>query len=227
VSNLNAFERHEESKNRLKNLSEKYSYEALLRLASDLGIDAESLLRIVAGLQGITQNLAKRIDILWVLKFGTTYFPAPRPVLEPEMETMEKSSAFFFRDPLYGKKDPYKDMVLWDILPDFISEQEYNNALTRVRNKIIPVIDEFYKNLYVQPASNISVATLYGPQRRAKRTFEMHLIERDDKDTDKPLYKVQYGLSYSEGDIQVSEGNIPADTVYKILYILRTEGDWE
>jgi len=229
MGNLSAFERHEESKNRLKNLYEKYSYEALLRLASDLGIDAESLLRIVAGLQGITPELGRKIDNLWLENFGTSYYPAPPSILdmEIELETMEKSSAFFYRDPMIGIKKEYKDLVLWDILPDFISEQEYNNALTRVRNKIIPVLDDFYKTLCVQPTSNISISTLYGPERRANRTFELHLIERDDEDTDKPLYKVQYGLSYSKGEIQVLEGNIPPDTVDKIIYIIRTEGEWE
>lgn len=225
MGNLNAFERHEESKNRLKNLYERYTYAALYLLATDLRLDTESLLRIIGGLQGMSQELRKRINLLWVIKFGTTYFPAPRPVLEPEMETMEKGSAFFYRDPLYGEKDPYKDLVLWDILPNFISEQDYNNALTRVRNKIIPLMDEFYKTLHVEPTENISVATLYGPERREHRTFELHLIDREtDRNTDIVTYKVKYALAYSQGEMQVCDGNLPVES---ILNILRAEGDWQ
>jgi hypothetical protein len=227
--NANAFQRQKERQEKIIDLAQRYTYAALYLLAKDLRFDHESLLRVIGGLQGISPELGRKIDNLWLEYFGTSYYPAPKSVLdmEIELETIEKGSAFFYRDPLYGKKDPYKDMVLWDILPDFTSEQEYDNALTRVRNKIIPVIDDFYKTLYVQLTLNISISTLYGPERRANRTFELHIIEREERDADKPLYKVQYGLSYSNGSLQVLEGDIPEETVYKIIYILKSEGNWE
>jgi hypothetical protein len=218
--NENAFQSHKESEQKIKDLAERYTYAALYLLATDLRLDPEGLLRIIGGVQVINPELARRIDYLWLENFGTVYYPAPKSVLdmEIELETIEKSSAFYFKDSLVGKKDPYKDPVFWDILPDYISEQEYNNgALTRVRNKIIPLLDDFYKNLYVSPTENISVATLYGSEIRKYRTFELHIIDRETK-------VVQYGLSYYQGALQVSYGNIPTE---KIIYILRTEGIWE
>ncbi len=69
----------------------------------------------------------------------------------------------------------------------------------------------------MKPTENISVATLFGSERRKNRTFELHIINRDTG-------SVQYALSYSQGDLQVFDENLPLD---KIVYILRTEGDWE
>lgn len=206
----------------MKDLAERYALAGLFLLATDLRLDADSLLRIMSGSQGISPELGKRINYLWQIIFGTVYYPAPKPVLdmEIELETIEKSSAFYYKDTMVGKKDEYKDPIFWDILTEHISEEEYkkNNALARVRNKIIPVLDKFYKNLYVRPTENISVATLFGSERRENRTFELHIIDRNTG-------AVQYGLSYSQGDLQVSDGNLPAD---EIVYILGTEGDyWE
>ncbi|HEY9245287.1 MAG TPA: hypothetical protein VIO11_00420 [Candidatus Methanoperedens sp.] len=215
------FKKHEQRKSKLKDLAEGYAYAGLYLLASDLRLDTESLLRIIGGVQGITPELGRRIDYLWQIKFGTVYYPAPKSVLDMDIdiETIEKSSAFYYKDTMVGKKDEYLDPIFWDILTEQISEEEYkkNNALARVRNKIIPLLDAFFENLYVRPSENISVATLFGSERRKNRTFELHIIDRYTK-------VVRYALSYSQGDIQVSEGNLEAD---KIVYIVRTEGDWE
>jgi hypothetical protein len=216
--NGSAFERQKRSQEKINDLVKRYTYAALYLLASDLRLDAESLLRIAGGVEGITPALAKRIDNLWIQKFGTSYYPAPRSILEMEIETIEKSSAFFFKDRLYGTNEPYTDLIFWDILPNYVSEKQYNKApLTRVRNKVIPVIDDFYKNLYVSPANYISVSPLFGNERRKNRTFELHLINRKTKE-------VQYSLSYSQGELQIADGNIPAD---KIIPIIKSEGFWE
>ncbi len=216
---VSAFQKQEGRERKLKDLAQRYTYAALYLLAKDLRLDPESLLNIIGGIQSITPELARRINYLWQIIFGTVYYPAPTSVLEVEIETIEKSSAFFYRDTLIGKKDPYLDPIFWDILAEQIPEEEYkkNNALARVRNKIIPVLDEFFETLYVRPSENISVATLFGSERRKNRTFELHIIDRETK-------VVRYGLSYSQGDLQVSIGNLDAD---KIVYILRTEGFWE
>lgn len=172
-----AFERQKGKQEKINDLVKRYTYAALYLLASDLRLDPQSLLRIIGGVEGITPALAKRIDNLWIQKFGTSYYPAPKSILEMEIEIIEKSSAFYYRDMLYGDKDPYIDVVFWDILPDYISEEQYDKApLTRVRNKIIPVIDDFYEHLYVIPANYISVSPLFGYERRKNRTFEVHMI---------------------------------------------------
>lgn len=120
---------------------------------------------------------------------------------------------------MIGIKEEYKDVVFWDILTQQINEQEYekDNALFRVRQKIILVLDKFYKTLYVSPSEHISVATLFGPERRKHRTFELHIINTETK-------SVQYSLSYFQGDLQVSDGNLQTDI---IVYLLRSEGYWE
>jgi len=219
--NGNAFKRQKERQEKTIDLAEIYTYAALYLLATDLRLDPEGLLRIIGGLQGINPELGKRIDYLWLEKFGTSYYPAPKSVLDMEIEigTIEKSSAFFYRDPMHGIEKEYKDVVFWDILTEQINEQEYNkdNALFRVRKKIIPVLDKFYKTLYVSPSEHISIATLFGDERRKHRTFELHIIDTKTK-------SVQYSLSYSQGDLQVSDGNLQTDV---IVYILRTEGIWE
>jgi hypothetical protein len=223
----NAFKKQEQDQSKLTDLGVKYTLAALYLLASDLRLDTESLLRIIGRVQGIAPALAKRIHNLWIQKFGTSYYPAPKscletpePVLVPEIEieTIEKGSAFYYKDKLYGTNDPYIDVVFWDILPNFLNEEQYDKApLTRVRNKIIPIIDDFYQNLYVRPSENISVSPLFGPERRKNRTFELHLINRETKE-------VQYALSYSNGELQVSDGNIPAE---RIIPFIRAEGFWE
>ena len=55
----NAYEKHEDRKGKLKELSEKYQSEALLKLASTLEITPEGLLRILAGVQGINPLLGR------------------------------------------------------------------------------------------------------------------------------------------------------------------------
>ena len=218
---VNAFESHKESEQKIKDLAEIYTFAALYLLATDLRLDPEGLLRIIGGVQGINPELAKRIDYLWLQNFGTVYYPAPKSVLDMEIElgTIEKSSAFFYRDPMIGIKEEYKDVVFWDILTEQINEQDYDkdNALFRIRQKIIPVLDNFYQHLYVSPSEHISVATLFGDERRKNRTFELHIIDRETKE-------VQYSLSYSQGDLQVSDGNLQTDI---IVYLLRSEGYWE
>jgi hypothetical protein len=220
--NGNSFEKQETQKGKLKDLAERYTYAALFLLGEDLRLDPQSLLMILGGRQGISPALGKQINYLWQINFGTVYHPAPKSVLEIEIEEIEKSSVFYYKDSFVGKTDIYKDPIFWDILTQNISEEEYNknNALLRVRNKIIPVLDELYKTLHVDRTEYMSVAPLFGPERRKNRTFELHIIDRETEE-------VQYALSYSKGELQVSEGNMPPVTANKIVYILRTEGTWE
>lgn len=96
--NGSAFQRQKERQQRIKDLAERYTYAALYLLATDLRLDPEGLLRIIGGVQGINPELARRIDYLWQIIFGTVYYPAPKSVLDMEIElelgTIEKSSAF-------------------------------------------------------------------------------------------------------------------------------------
>lgn len=214
--NEGVFQKQEERKHKLKDLSGRYAYEALLRLASDLKIDAESLLRIMAGLQGITPALGKRIDYLWQIKFGKVTVEVPKPALE--IEAIPQSSAYYYLDSLFGRRYLYLDPVYWDLLTEYVSEEEYDGALTRVRNKINAEIDVFFEGeLSVVPTEKISVATLQGAEIPQTRVFEFNIIDRDTKEP-------RYALKYYNGDVQIYYGNLPVD---KIVAILRKEGAWE
>lgn len=216
VLNGSSFEMQEETIRLLSGLSEKYgltegfNYIGLIKLSNDVKIELESLVRILAGLQGITPAQRKRIRYLSAIKLGKVHFPGPKPGI-PE------SSAFFYLDSLYGKKDPYLDPVYWDKLTYFVTEEEYDGALTRVRNKINKVLDGWYKTLHVEPADYISVATLTEHEIPEKRVFELNVIDRE---TGAP----QYALSYFAGEVQIFYGNLPLD---KIVAILKMEGAWE
>ncbi len=119
-------------------------------------------------------------------------------------------------DSLYGKKDPYRDPVFWDKLPYYVSEEEYDHALTRVRSKINKVLDGFYEELHVVPANYISVGTLYDKEIPETRVFEFNIVDRQNR-------VPQYALVYFKGEVQLIYGNVPAD----IVPILEEEGAWE
>jgi hypothetical protein len=207
---MNTFQKQKRKKSKLKDLAERYTLAALYLLATDLRLDPEGLLRILGGLQGIDQQLAKRIDYLWQIKFGKVEIEVPRPRI-PE------SSVFFYFESMYGEKDPYRDPVYWDKLTYYVSEEEYDGALTRVRPKINKVLDEFFKTLHVIPADYISIGTpLYDKEIPEARIFEFNIVDRNGVP--------QYALVYSKGEVQLTYGNVPVD---KIVAILKEEGAWE
>jgi hypothetical protein len=167
----------------------------------------------MAGLQGIDPALGERIDFLWQI-----HFPAPKPMLVPEIETIPESTVFSYEDKLVGKKDPYMDPIYWDILTKYVSEENYDGALARVHDRINPELEvHFGGYLSVYPAERISVGTLYDAEIPKNRVFELHIIDRETKEP-------RYALKYSKGEVQILYGNLP---VYKIVAILKAEGLWE
>jgi hypothetical protein len=212
----NNFLRHEQRGKKLKDLYEKFTYEALLTLASENKTDAESIRMIMAGFQGIPPELGERIDYLWIKNFGKVTVEVPKPVLN-EIETIQESSAFYYLDSIFIDRDPFKDTVYWDLLTESVTEEEYEEALTRVRNKINKVLGVFFKGLSIVPTENISVAKLQGTEIPQSRVFELNIFDRYTK-------KLLYALRYCNGDVQICYGWLPFD---KIVSILREEGAWE
>ena len=62
----------------LKNL---YIEEALRQFAKDINLPSDDLQKIET--EPIAPDVGKKLRNLWIIKSGTTYFPAPKPRLEP------------------------------------------------------------------------------------------------------------------------------------------------
>lgn len=205
-----AFEKQEQRKDKLNQLAQKGLAE-LYKLSSDLTINSEDLLRILADVQGISPELGKRIDYLWQIRFGKVYYPAPKPEI-PE------STAFSYHDHLVGKKDPYIDPVHVDLLTEWVDEENYDGALTRVHDRINSALEvHFGGHLSIDPAEKMSVDPRYGDEIPKTRIYELHIIDRYTNEA-------RYGLKYFNGELQVHFGNLPFD---KIVAILKEEGFWE
>jgi hypothetical protein len=104
---------------------------------------------------------------------------------------------------------------------------EYDKGpLTRVRNKINDYLDGSYKTLQTDPTDNISVTSLFGSERPKTRAFELHIIEIEPGEAagEAEIRKVQYALKYTEGDFEVSYGNLQLDIIRPII---KMEGIWE
>lgn len=214
---INVFQRHKEREDRLKKLAEKPLAE-LYGLASELEIDAESLLRILAGVQGIDPALGDRIDELFNIKFP----PKPRPPIEvpkppiPIEIIPERCSVFKYMDEMWGIKDPYKIPNHKDLLTELIDESEYDGALGRVRSGINRILEKFFKGeLHVEEAVSISYGTT--SECPESRRYELEIL---DKDTEALLY----GLIYQEGRVLSTVGNVPEAAISSIL---KREGAWE
>lgn len=227
LRNGNAFSKHEERKQKLKQLAEKVQYEALLRFASNLGISAEDLLRILADIQGITPELGRRIDYLWVIEFGKVLVEVPRSILDlviipPKPLEVEgrKCSLFIHIDGLEHGFSIYHALNYKDYLPTHIRYHLYDGALDSPRN----YLNEFFVNFMrvkdksmTLVESELSLEVRYGEECPKSRVFEMELIEIETE-------TLRYGLKYANGGVLKSVGNLP---IKEIVRILKSVGAWE
>lgn len=239
--NGNAFKKQEERKNKLKELSEKYQFEALLKLASKLGISAEDLLRIFAGVQGIDPILGRKIEYQWIIEFGTTKVEVPKPELIPEETTSEPipleplievpllpfpAPRSILDEPIecsihdivfkfVGKNNKsYKTSNIKDVLPRKIDDFHYDKALPIVMPEINDILHQFFKgNFEIEEDQGLSSGiTTKCPEYRK---FEMEIL--DDQG-------MQYFLIYGKGTLIESDSSLPYE---KIVTALRNKGYWE
>ncbi len=200
---VSGYEKHKQREDKLKKLAEK-PLEELYMQASELEISAEDLLRILAGVQGISPELGKRIDELYNKKFPVP--PPPKPVEIPP-PTIKECSVFMYIDYMVGKKDKYFSPNHRDVLTEDISKSEYDGALTRVRPKINDIINRFFKNtLQISKGEGLSDDVVKCPKHR---TYEFSIVDFRD---DEPYYQFQYrqgriifasrGLESITGDVE-------------------------
>lgn len=225
----NAFEKQEERKRNLKELAEKYQYEGLLKLASRLGITPEDLMRILAGVQGIDEILDRRIDLLWIEKFGTVYIKVPKPFLnldirvpEPPTIDIKMCSAFTRLTGLEDKNTIYEAINTRHVLSNYVEPQNYNpTSINRIANWLEEWSVTFFrkkdKSMRIVKATELSVSTHYGRDCPNSPRLEYELL---DIETGEP----RYGFIYTKGKIIWSIGNLPLSEISSIVKDL---GVWE
>jgi hypothetical protein len=209
--NVNAFQRQEEIKNKFLDLYEKFEPKGLLGLKNKLGITAEDYLNILADIQGIPPNVARRIDYLWEIEFGTVYVPAPMSILDELTEYSIFDAIYKF----VAKGESYKTFNSKDVQPTKIEDNDYNGALPRVLPEINNILHKFFKgNFEIEETTGISSGiTTQSPEFRK---FELEILENTNE--------IQYFLIYGKGLVIDSIGALPLE---KIITVLKREGSWE
>ncbi len=221
-----SFQKQEERKARLSQLAEKGLAE-LYKLASDLKIGSEDLLRILANVQGISPELGRRIDFLWQIRFGKVLIKAPKPELIPPitspkpLEIERKCSLLIHIDALEHNLIAYFAINYKDFLTEHIEYPHYDEAIDRPRK----YLNEFFVNFTRVKdksmglvESELSMEVRYDEECPKKyRVFEMEMIEIETE-------TLRYGLKYANGRVLKSVGNIP---IKEIIRILRREKVWE
>ena len=108
-------------------------------------------------------------------------------------------SIFTYYDQFIGNKEKYI-VIHKDIFPSVIKE-EYDNALTIVRNDInIILLREFFKeNFRMEPAISISTGTI--SQCPENRRYELEIWDRNKE-------QILHGFIYQKGKVIKTIGNI-------------------
>lgn len=203
-----SFQKQEERKARLHQLAEKGLAE-LYKLAADLKIGSEDLLRILADVQGIDPDLGRRIDYLWQIRFGRVSVKVPKPELKPP-----ESSIFDAIYKLVGKKETYKVANVKDVLTELIEDVNYDGALHRVIPRINEILHAFFKgHLNLEEEQGISSGTT--SEVPEFRKFELEILHENEP---------QYVFIYGKGVIINLIGDLPAE---KLVKVLKDEGKWE
>ena len=219
------YEKHEERKNKLKELSQKVQYGALLGLASKLGISAEDLLRILAEVQGIYPELGRKIDLLWQIEFGTTKIQAPKPFLEPGTEIkIKRCRTYTYLSGLEHGDIMYLAINHRDVLPDCGESDAYDHSMDPIRDHIDEWATTYMrrkdKAMELVKALQPSISTHYGDECPASRYYEFELeeIQQEGK---------RYQLVYMKGKFIKLVGNIPQQEIAEIDSLLKKIGTWE
>lgn len=252
LTNGNAFTKHEERKKKLKELSEKVQYKALLRLAKALGITPEDLLRILAGFQGITPKLGRRIDYQWAIEFGKVKIEVPKPFLEPEIisvepikETMKVSAIRepFLKPEIIVPEPPKVDIKKCTTITRLSGLEDKNTIYDAINSSDghTDLVD--YKN-YDHAIDTIATwLEEWTVKFFRKKDKAMRLVKATELsisthyDTDCPKSRrfefelidieteeLKYGFIYTKGQITWSLGNLPLS---EIVYVLKRIGVWE
>jgi hypothetical protein len=215
----NAFEKHEQRKRKLKEVYQKVQPESLLYFIAKLGISAEDLLRILAGVQGITPELGRKIDLQWIIEFGTAKVPEIA-VPEPPVE-IKKCTAFTFLSGLEHGDILYLAINYREVLPFFEETETYDpRSLDEIRNFLDDWATTFVrrkdKAMKLVTALKPSISTHFGHECPESRVFEFELFDIETEGT-------KYKLVYSKGKIVKSIGNLPT----QIVSLLKKIGKWE
>lgn len=223
------YENQEEALRLLRALSEKYAasgtnYLGLLKLAQDLKIDVESVVRILAGLQSIDPFEKRKIGYLHALKLGKVSVKVPPAQLIPEITLdidRKRCSLFVFIDALEHKLSVYFAINYKDLLPNYVEYDQYDFAMKEIRE----YLNEFFvKFMRIKDKSmslvesGLSGETRYdGECPKNHRVFEVELIEIETE-------TMRYGLKYSKGKVLKVVGNLPVNDIVKIL---KRSNNWE
>lgn len=223
-----AYEKHEEHKRKMKESAEKYQFEGLLKLASAYGITSEDLLRILAGDQGIDPELGKRIDYQWAIDFGTIKAKAPKPFLnldirvpEPPEIKIKMCTTFTRLSGLEDKNTLYEAPNYRDVLPTFVTYENYDNAMDPICAYLDDWAVKFFrkkdKSMRLVKVPKMSMSTHYAGDCPDARRFEYDFF---DVETGKP----RYSFIYTKGKIVKSQGALP---ISEIVFLLKKIGVWE
>lgn len=247
-----AYQKHEERKNKLKKTVEKVQSEALLGLASKYKISADELLRILAGIQGITPELGRRIDYLYVIEFGKVKIEVPKPFLEPEIvsaepikETMKVSAIRepFLKPEIIVPEPPKVDIKKCTTITRLSGLEEKNTIYEAVNSRDVHTDLVEYKN-YDHAIDTIATwLEEWTVKFFRKKDKAMRLVKATELsisthyDTDCPKSRrfefelidietgeLRYGLIYTKGQITWSLGNLPLS---EIIYVLKRIGVWQ
>lgn len=224
----NAFTKHEERKRKLKKMVEKVQSEALLGLASKHKISAEELLRILAGIQGITPELGRRIDYLYVIEFGKVKIEVPKPFLnidivvpEPPKVEIRKCTTITRLSGLEDKNTIYDAVNSRDVHTDLVEYINYDHAIDPIATWLEEWTVKFFrkkdKAMRLVKATELSISTHYDNECPKSRRFEFELIDIETGE-------LRYGLIYTKGQITWSLGSLPLS---EIIYVLKKIKVWE
>jgi hypothetical protein len=223
-----AFEKQEELKARLSKLAEKGLAE-LYKLASDLKISSEDLLRTLADVQGISPELGRMVDYLWQIRFGKVMVKVPPAELippeiivpEPPKIEIKKCTTFTRLSGLEDKNTLYEAGNYRDVQTHFVAYEDYDGAMDPVcayiDNWVVKSFRKKDKSMSLVKVPKVSMSTHYGSECPESRRFEYELFEVE---TGKP----RYFLIYTKGKVVKSEGNLPLS---EIVSLLKKIGSWK
>lgn len=199
----------DEAQSRLIDLLKKIPIQ---ELAIKLKIGHLQVQNYLQNMEPISLEIAKKLRFLWIIEFGTSYFPGPKSAIDEPLEC----SIFVIIYQFVGKnKKSYKISNAKDVMPKKIEDIQYDGALKRVMPQINDILYIFFKkNLKIEQTKEISsgITTVCPKNRR----FELEIIDEDNV--------VDYFLIYGNGLLIDSSESLHYE---KIITVLKNEGAWE
>ncbi len=226
-----SYQEQEELKAQLSTLAEKGLAE-LYKLASELKIGSEDLLRMLANVQGISPELGRRIDYLWQIRFGKVHVKAPKSRLDEPEELLAprmpelglpESSELSYIDGLRDHKTGnfYFAINHRDKLPRYVPPPQYDHGMDGIRPQVNSFFSEFLrhknKSFLLYEAEDFSFDTRLGTEVPPYRIYELELIDIETE-------SLKYGFRYGQGKVLFTHGNAP---YARFSEILKAIGLWE